>query len=132
MATEHGRTSRLVGLARKHDTTLLQRAMNKHHKYLKYLVYPGLREQANYLLAELGDFAEDLVTGIVEEDQKIGELSTLVEQGSGRNKLICAVFNAMAKDVQNIVMDGREAQLRYLVDKYGLAKTREIVKKLTN
>lgn len=127
MATEHGRTSRLVNLARKHDSTLLQRAMDKHHEHM---IYRGLRDQANYLFEELGDFAEELVRGVVEEDQKIGQLSRLVEEGSARDRLICTVFNEMAKGVQDVVMEGPESQLRYLVEKYGIERTEKLVKKL--
>lgn len=127
MATEHGRTSRLVNLARKHDSTLLSRAIDKHHQTL---TYRGLREQANYLVGELGDFAEDVLDDLVEEDQKLDQLSDQVYTGNARDRLICAVFNDLAKQMQDIVMKGPEAQLRYLANRYGLAHTQKLVKTL--
>ena len=75
MATEHGLTSRLVNLARKHDSILLTRAITKHHQKL---AYRGFRDQANYLVSELGDFAENVLDDLVQEDQKIDQLSNLV------------------------------------------------------
>lgn len=125
MTTEHGRTSRLVNLARKHDPKLLARAIDKHHQNE---ARRSLRDQAYYLLEELGDFAEDLVTDIIEEDDKIGQMASLVGNNWGRDKLICTVFNEMAKSMQDVVMEGSESQLRYLVDKYGLERTQEMVK----
>jgi predicted transcriptional regulator len=127
MATEHGRTSRLVNLARKHDSSLLSRAINKHHHHL---AYRGLREQANYLVSELGDFAENVLDDLIKEDEKIDQLSNLVQTRNARDKLICTVFNDLAKQMQDVVMKGPEAQLRYLTARYGLDRTQKLVKTL--
>jgi hypothetical protein len=127
MATEHGRTSRLINLARKHDSSLLSRAIDKHHQQL---TYRGLREQANYLVSELGDFAENVLDDLVKEDEKIDQLSNLVQTRNARDKLICTVFNDLAKQMQDVVMKGPEAQLRYLTDRYGLDRTQKLVKTL--
>jgi outer membrane murein-binding lipoprotein Lpp len=127
MATERGCTSRLVNLARKHDSTLLSRAIDKHHQKL---AYRGLRDQANYLVSELGDFAENVLDGLMEEDQKIDQLSNQVQTGNARDRLICAVFNDLAKQMQDVVMKGPEAQLRYLTNRYGLDHTQKLVKTL--
>lgn len=127
MAIEHGCTSRLVNLARRHDSTLLLRAIDKYHQKL---TYRGLRDQANYLVSELGDFAENVLNDLVDEDQKIDQLSNQVQTGNARDRLICAVFNDLAKQMQDVVMKGPEAQLHYLIDRYGLDRTQKLVKTL--
>lgn len=124
MTTERGRITRVLNLARKHGSSLLSRAMGR---YQHDLTSQGMRSQAVLLTKALGSNVEETLIELMEDDRKIDQWSELIEKNNARDKLICAVFNDLAKQAQTVVMQGPEAQIRYFADRYGMDRAKKLV-----
>ena len=127
MATNRGHVARnILNFLSKHGNYLLSKAVHTYHGELGV---SGLREEVEYFADQVGDQAVPRLQNELLEEQKVLHLADKIK-GSVRNKLICTVFNDMAKEMQSIVMAGPSAQVYYLVDKYGWKRAEEMVKKL--
>lgn len=127
MATNHGPLSRnILSFLNKHGNHLLGKAMHTYHNKLGG---SGLRECVDYFAEQLGDQAIPRLQDELTTEQQVLNLVSKIK-GNARDKLICTVFNDMARELQGVVMNGSAAQIYYFVNKYGLTRTQELVKNL--
>lgn len=94
----------------------------------QYCTRQGRRRQAKLVAEIMNHEIGNFLTEVRDEERKVKQYTKLVENSNVRDKLVCAVFNDLFKQAQEVVMGGAQTQLRYFINRYGATKTLQMVK----